>query len=113
MTRKLILAGLPENLLELEEPCPFCLLTKAIKIPRGPTTIVSKFAPGFILQMNFAFFNAENIRGFTSTFVDICSDISYPFGLPSRSNFPPLDILKSLVTKLRNQDKKGASIRVH
>ena len=45
--------GLPENLPELEEPCPICLLTKATKIYRGPTTDVFKFAPGFMLQMDF------------------------------------------------------------
>ena len=38
--------GLPENLPELEEPFPICLFTKETKIPRGPTTDVSKFAPG-------------------------------------------------------------------
>ena len=68
--------------------------------------------PGFILQMDFAFFNVESIRGFISTFVAICSATSYLFGFPSRSKRPPLDILKFLVTKLRNQDKKVAFIRV-
>ena len=63
--------GLTENLPELEESCPICILTKATKIPRGPTIDVSKFAPGFMLQMDFSFFNAESICGFTSTFVAI------------------------------------------
>ena len=65
--------GLPENLPELEEPCPICLLTKATKFSRGPTTDVSKFSPGFMLQMDFAFFDVGSMRGFTSTFVDLCS----------------------------------------
>ena len=65
-----------------------------------------------MLQMDFAFFNVESIRGFTSTFVAVCSATSYPFGFPSRSKRPPLDILKFLVTTLRNQDKKVAFIRV-
>ena len=108
MTRKGLMEGLPENLPELEEPCPICLLTKASKT----STDVSKFAPEFMLQMDFAFFNIESIRGFTSTFVDICSATSYPFGLPSKSKRPPLDILKFLVTTLRNQDEKFAFIRV-
>ena len=62
--------------------------------------------------MDFAFFNVESIRGFTSTFVAICSATSYPFGFPSRSKRPPLDILRFLVTTLRNKDKKVAFIRV-
>ena len=67
MARKGLMDGLPENLPELEELCPICLLTKATKISRGPTTDVSKFSPGFMLQMEFAFFNVESIRGFNST----------------------------------------------
>ena len=62
--------------------------------------------------MDFAFFNVESIRGFTSTFVAICSATSYPFGFPSRSKRSPLDILKLVVTTSRNQDKKFALIRV-
>ena len=62
--------------------------------------------------MDFAFFNVESIRGFTSTFVAICSATSYPFGFPSISKRPPLGILKILVATLRNQDKKVALIRV-
>ena len=71
MAKNGLMEGLPENLPELEEPCPICLLNKATKIPRGPTTDVSKFASGFMLQMDFSFFNVESIHGFTSTFVDI------------------------------------------
>ena len=112
MARKGLMEGLPENFPEFEEPCPIYILTKATKIPRGPTTDVSKFAPGFMLQMDFSFFNVESIRGFTSSFVAICSSTSYLFGLPSRSKRPPLDILKCLVTTLRDQDKKVAFIRV-
>ena len=104
--------GLPENLPELEEPCPICLLTKETKISRGPTTDVSKFVPGFMLQMDFSFFNVESIRGFTSTFVAICSANSHPFGLPSITKRPPLEILNFLFTTLRNQYKKVAFIQV-
>ena len=37
---------------------------------------------------------------------------SYPFGFPSRSKCLPLDIIKFLVTKMRNPDKKVSVIRV-
>ena len=63
-----------------------------------------------MLQIDFAFFNVESIRGFTSTFLAICSATSYPFGFPSRSKRPPLDILKFIVATLRNQDKKVAFV---
>ena len=45
-------------------------------------------------------------------FVAIYYDTSYPFGFTSRSKQPPLDILKFLVTTLRNQDKKVSFIKV-
>ena len=69
MEEKGLMEGLPENIPELEEPCPICIMTKANKIPRVPTTDVSKFAPGFMLHMYFAFSNVEIICRFTSTFV--------------------------------------------
>ena len=87
-------------------------MTKATKFPRSLTTDVLKFAPGFMLQIDFAFFNVESICGFTSTFVAIFSATSYPFGFPYRSKRPPLDILKFLVTTLRNQDNKVQFIRL-
>ena len=88
-------------------------MTKATKIHRGPTTDVSTSPPGFMLQMDFASFNIESIRGFTSTFVAIYSATSHPFGFPSRSKRPPLDILEFIVTTLMNQHKKVALIRVY
>ena len=66
-----------------------------------------------MLQKYFAFFDVESICGFISFFVAICYATSYPFGFPSRSKRPPLDILKFLVTALRNQDNKVAFIRVY
>ena len=65
-----------------------------------------------MLQIDFSFFNVESISIFNSNFVYICSTISYPFGFPSRSKRPHLDILKFIVTLLMNQDRKVAFIRV-
>ena len=87
-------------------------MTKATKIPRGPTIDVLEFPPGFMLQMDFSFFNVEIIHGFTSTFVAICSASSRPFKFTSRGKRPPLDTIKFIVTTLRNQDNKFALIRV-
>ena len=49
--------GLPEDLPDLEEICLIFILTKADKITRGTTNNVSKFATGFMLHMDFEFFN--------------------------------------------------------
>ena len=106
MAIKGLMKILPANLPDLEETFPICQLTKATKFPRGPTTYISKLAPGFMLHMYFVFFNVEIIRGFTSTFVGICSYTSHLLGFSSRSKLSPLDVLKFIVNTLWNQERK-------
>ena len=65
-----------------------------------------------MLQTGFAFFNVESIHVFISTFVAMCFSTSHPFGFQYRIKRPLLDILKFLITTLRNQDKKVAFIGV-
>ena len=65
-----------------------------------------------MLCVDFAFSDVKSICVFTSTSVDICSATSHSFEFISRSKLPPLVILKYLVTKLRNQDKKASFIQV-
>ena len=112
MERKRLLEGIPKHIPDLKNPCPVCLLTKATKINRGLTIDVSKNFPGFMLQIDLAFFNAEIIHGVTSTVVAISSANSYPFGFPSKSKHSPLDILKFPITTLINKDNKFTFIRV-
>ena len=64
-----------------------------------------------MIQTNFAFFNVEIIRGFTSNFVAIFSATSDPFGFPSISKCIYLDILKFIVTIFMNQDNKVVLIQ--
>ena len=97
---------LPTNITDLEETFPISLLTKITEIPIYPSVDVLKSTPGFMPHMDFAVFNVEIIRVFTSTFVAICSATSHFFEFPYRSKRPPLEILKFLVTTLINQSKK-------
>ena len=62
-----LIKGLPKNIPDWEELLPVCLLTESTEIPIVPTIDVSKISPGFMIQMDFALFNVESIRGFTST----------------------------------------------
>ena len=71
-----------------------------------------KIFPWVHTSNGFFVFGVEIIREFTLTFVDICYDTSYPFGFTYRNKNPPLEILKFLVTTLRNQDKKVALVQV-
>ena len=85
----------------------FFLLGKANIITRVPTVDASKSPPDFIFKMYFTFFNVKILRGFTVTFVAICSSASYPFEFPYRNNMSSLDKLKFLVNTLINQGKKS------
>ena len=96
--RKGLMEGLPTNTHDLEEPFPIFLLTKATTTTRGPKMYASNFLLGFMIQMDFVFFNDESIREFTLTFVAICSANSYQFGFPSIRKLPHLYILKCIVT---------------
>ena len=87
-------------------------MNKATKITIVPTIYVSKFAPGFMLHMDCAFFNAESIRRFASKILAVNSSTAYPFGFTSRVKCRPIDILNFLVATLRNQDNKFAFILV-
>ena len=113
MARKGLTKDPQKHFLELEETWLICILTKVTQIPRGLTIDVSKFAPGFVLQMNFSFSNVESIRGFTLTFVDMCSATSYLFGFPSIIKWTTIDILKLLATISKNQEKTVAFIQVY
>ena len=88
-------------------------MAKATEIPIGPTIDVSKLPPGFMIQLGFVFFNVEIIHGFILTFVDIYYDILYPFGFTSIIKLTPIEILKNIVTSLKNQFKKIAFIQVY
>ena len=112
ISRKGLMEGPPKNNPDLEYPCPNCLLTKVTTITRVLNIEVSNPPPGFILYMDFAFFNLEIIHIFTSNFVYICSDTSHRFGFTSRRKHPSHEILKFIVTTSTNQDKQVAFIQV-
>ena len=93
MERKGLMEGLQKNLPDLEEPLTICLLAKGTQIPRGPIICVSNIVSRFMLQIYFAFFNVEIIRGFTSNFLAMCYSSPYQFEFPSREKRTSNDIL--------------------
>ena len=92
MVKKALMNCPTTNLANLEEPWLVCLLTEVTKICIVTNIDVSKFAPWFVLQMDFLFLNAENIGVFKSTYVDICSATSHPFEFSHRIKLPPIDM---------------------
>ena len=89
-----------------------CVLTKAKIIIGIHTVDFSKFAPGFMLQTDFDFFNVEIIYVFASNFVDIYSSTLYPFGFPPRRKKPHMDTLSFLVSMFMNQSRKVSFTRL-
>ena len=112
MAKKVLMKVLPTNLPDLEEPCLIFLLNKIDKFTIGPNIDVSKISPGFMLKIDFSFFNVESIRGFSSTFLAICSATSHPFRFTYRIKHPTFDIIKLFVTILRNHYNKVTFIQV-
>ena len=55
MEKKGIIMSLPMNIHELEEPFPICIYIKVAKITSSSNINVSKFAPGFMPQMDLNF----------------------------------------------------------
>ena len=55
MEIKALMEGLPENIHDLEEPCPIFLLTNSTKIPKGTTTDISKIPLGSCFNLFFVF----------------------------------------------------------
>ena len=113
MEKKGSVHGLPSNLPNLEKTCKFFLLFKANIITMGPKIDVSKFPPGFMLQMYLYFFNFENIHRMTYIFVAMCYSTSYNFGFPSRSNRLPLDTIDVLVAAMIDKYKKVVFIIIY
>ena len=62
MAQKGLMGGLPIFSPGLEEIYPICLLNKATISTRVTTIAVSKYLPGFMIKIDFAFLNVESIH---------------------------------------------------
>ena len=71
MENKGLIEGFPTNLTKLDEPYPICIMDNTTGTSQDYIICVWNFAPGFMLQMYFDLFNAENICGFNSIFLDL------------------------------------------
>jgi hypothetical protein len=62
--------------------------------------------------MDFTFFNKVSIRKCTSALCITDATTSYPFGFPTRSKRPPINIFRWFISVLRSMGKKPVFIRV-
>ena len=110
-----LLADLPpslRNIAKFDCTCWICNLRKATKLPRGPLVDATKLAPFQRLHVDFSFFTVTSIRGFTSALDVACASTSYPFGFPTKSKSPPIEILRWLIGTLRSMGHVVNFIRV-
>ena len=73
---------------------------------QGPTMDLSKFPPGFMLQMEFYFFKVENICVSTSNFVEISPLASYHLGVSNNKQEDTSGHLKVSCYYLKKQRKE-------
>ena len=110
-SRKIPMESITQNIPELEEPFTIYLLTNATRIPIYSTTDVSRFAPSFLLQMDFFFKCWKH----PCIYVDFCGYIIcylIPLCISTQKQMSNSWHAKFLVTTFSNQDKKVAFIRV-
>ena len=92
--------------------CWVCNLRKATKLPRGKLVDPTPLAPFQRLHVDFSFFSVVSIRGFTTALDVACASTSYPFGFPTKSKSPPIEILRWLIGTLRSMGYVVNFIRV-
>ena len=92
--------------------CWICNMRKATKVPKGSLTDTTSLAPFQRLHVDFSFFSVASIRGFTSALDVACASTSYPFGFPTKSKSPPIEILRWLLGTLRSMGYVVNFIRV-
>jgi len=102
---------LPTHLHEFNHSCPICLKCKFTKIPRNPPLPTNMLKPGQMLQLDFAFFNQQSIRGFTSYLSCDCVHTKYSFRFCTRSKRAPIDVIRWIIETLRKQNKTVNYVR--
>ena len=110
-----LLSDLPPSLKSVTTfdcTCWVCNLRKATKLPRGKLVDCTPLAPFQRLHVDFSFFTVVSIRGFSSALDVTCASTSYPFGFPTKSKSPPIEILRWLIGSLRSMGHVVNFIRV-
>ena len=110
-----LLSDLPPALKEISSfdcTCWICNMRKANKIPRGKLVDCTPLAPFQRIHVDFSFFTVTSIRGFTSALDVACASTSYPFGFPTKSKSPPIEILRWIIGTLRSMGYVVNFVRV-
>jgi hypothetical protein len=92
--------------------CDLCNRYKVKRRSRGHHITSSSLQPFIRLHMDFNIYNITSIRGFVATFDAVCCSTSYNFSFPTRSKAPPLEIVRWLISTIRNMGFQVVFIRV-
>lgn len=99
------LKNLPSKLQELPFACPICVKCNQPRLRRNPPLPINMLRPGQMLQMDFAFFNVQSVRGFTSYLSCDCVLTKYSFRFCTRRKRSPVDIIRWILLTLKKQNK--------
>ena len=105
------LTHLPSKLKELSHACPICTKCNLPRLNRNPPVSLATLRPGQMLQMDFAFFNVQSVRGFTSYISCDCVLTKYSFRFCTRRKRAPVDIIRWILLTLRKQKKEVNFVR--
>jgi len=111
MQKHLSLTHLPSKLTKLLHECPICTKCNLPRLNRNPPVSLANLRPGQMLQMDFAFFNVQSVRGFTSYMSCDCVLTKYSFRFCTRRKRAPVDIIRWILLTLRKQKKEVNFVR--
>ena len=105
MQKHKLMNGIPSNINKFHDTynCPICLLSNSTKMPRTKHRCKDAYKAGEFFCMDFSFWNATSIRGFTSLLSIICMKTRYSFVFPTRNKRPPLATIQWFISTLRRQ----------
>jgi hypothetical protein len=114
--QKQLLRDLPKDLHKkinsLSCSCTICALRKSDKLSRGRLVDHTLMPPFQLLHLDFSFFGAKSLRGFTSALDVTCASTSYPLGFPMKAKTLPLETVRWLISTLRSMGFEVTFIRV-
>ena len=89
-----------------------CAFRKAKKLPRGKPVDKTNMRPFEWLHMDYEFFGVTSVRGFSAGLNITFAATSYTMCFPAPSRSPPVDLVRYILTILKNMGYKIIFIQV-
>ena len=101
---------IPKSISKLSHPWCSCIISKGPRYLQNPKLSVENLDPDTRFHLDFRFLNKVSCKKSTSS-LNIFDDItSHLFGFPNRSNFPPLQLIKTSIKFSHHHGYKNSII---